>query len=119
LDYDFLANTGWSRVVCIVVMVVRTERWTVDRVSDAFSNTLDTAAEGVVLTLVVVIAHITLVLRGVDSSSSGGTLYSNFFRLRSGKISCVASKSRSGVFVVVTGSGTCDWDSAFTELTFG
>jgi hypothetical protein len=103
----------------VVVVVMRAKRWTVDRVSNTFSNTLDTAAERVMLTLVVVIAHITLVLRGVDSSSSGGTLYSNFFRLRSGEFSGVASKSRSGVFVVVTGSCSCNWDSAFTELTFG
>ena len=67
----------------LVVVVVMTERWTVDWVGDALGNTLDSATERVVLSLVVVIAHVTLVLWRVDGSSRGGTLYSNFFWLRS------------------------------------
>lgn len=67
----------------LVVVVVVTQGWTVDGVGDAFSYALDAATEGVVVALVVVIAHITLVLWGVDRSSSGGALYSNFFWLRS------------------------------------
>lgn len=121
-DSDFLVFddffTGSSRVV-IVVVVVMAERGTVDGMSDAFSYTLNTTTERMVVSVVVVIAHITLVLWGVDGFSSGGTLYSNFFWLRSGELSCVTTESGAGVFEVVTGGSTSDGDGVLTVLAFG
>lgn len=96
-----------------------TERWTVDWVGDALGNTLDSATERVVLSLVVVVAHITLVLGRVDGRSRGGTLYSNLLWLRSGELSCVATEAGAGVFVVVTGGGTSDGDGVLAVLTLG
>jgi hypothetical protein len=116
LDDDFFAG-GRRRVVLVVVVVVA-ERRAVDGVSDAFSYSLDTTTERMVVTVVVVIAHITLVLWGVDSRSRSGALYSNLFWLRAGELSCVATEARAGVFVVITGGGTSDRDGVLAELTF-
>jgi hypothetical protein len=132
-------------VTPVVVVVVADERWAVDGVSDAFGNTLDTAAEGVILSLVVVIAHITLVFWGVDSGSRS-SLDSNFFSGMAGWIDgrarsllyCVvgllagsevlgwASEAGAFVLVVVTGGYTeavlseicCDGAGGLTELAF-
>ena len=112
---DFLANRG---VVVLVVVVVK-DGGAVDGVGDALGNTLDTATEGVILTLVVVIAHITLVLRSVDGCSSSA-LYSNFFGgLGSRELSCETTETGACVFVEVTGGSTADGDGVLTELAFG
>jgi hypothetical protein len=50
---------------------------TVDWVEDAFSSSVETVAEGVVLSVVVVISHITLVLLGGVNSGTSSLFYSN------------------------------------------
>lgn len=70
-DLDFLVLDDYFLTVVVVVMVVvMTERWSVDGVSDAFSNTLDSSAKGMIMSVVVVVAHITLA-RCVNSGPRG------------------------------------------------
>jgi len=76
LDYHFFAVVG---VRVRVVMVLGT----VDGVCDTAGSAMETVTEGVVVTVFVVVSHITLVrLVGIDGCSS--SLYSNFLGLRSG-----------------------------------
>jgi hypothetical protein len=70
LDYYLVSVFG------VVVMMMMTERGTVDGMSDAFSNSLDTTAEGVIVSVVVVIAHITL---GNFYSGSRGSRCANLY----------------------------------------
>jgi hypothetical protein len=62
LDDDFLALDFLA--MALTVVVVADEARTVDRVGNAFGGALDASAEGVVVTVVVVVAHITLVSWG-------------------------------------------------------
>jgi hypothetical protein len=108
-----------------VVMVVMSEkRWTVDGVGDTFGYTLNTTTEAVVVTVVVVISHITLEFGGIyggtgsplsdtDSSISGWAVNSctseaGFFLAK------VLSRDAESVL-----GSTNDGAGTFTELTFG
>lgn len=69
LDYNFL-----SVVVAMVMMA-----GTVDGVKDTIGSFVETVAEGVVVTVFVVVSHVTLELLGGFSYSSSSLFYSNFF----------------------------------------
>jgi hypothetical protein len=80
-NYDFLTNGLLAATVLgllVLVVVVMTEAGSVNGVSYSLGNTLDTTAEAVVVTVVVVIAHITLVMwRGVDGAEGSSFCYTN------------------------------------------
>jgi hypothetical protein len=103
LDYDFLAvvfvgRAGVGVGVRVVVAV------TVDRVEDAVSSFVETVAEGVVVTVFVVISHITLVLFGTVDSGSSSLFYSNV-SLGVARVDDVNLTPRGGVGVVLGGVG--------------
>jgi hypothetical protein len=97
-------------VTPVVVVVVTDERWAVDGMGDAFGNTCNTAAEGVILALVVVIAHITFVFRGVDGSSRS-SFDSNFFSGIAGWVDGRAGGLLYFVFGLPGGSEVLGWAS--------
>lgn len=71
-DNDFLTIDFWV----LVVVVVTDQGWSVDWVGDTLCNTLNTTTERMILSLVVVIAHIPL---GWVNGSPSSSLYSNIF----------------------------------------
>lgn len=122
LSDRFLAMTvGW-----LVMMVVMTEEArSVDRMSNTFSYSLNSAAETVVVAVVVVIAHITSVLWWVDCRSSSPLFDANFC-VSAWEIRSWTSETRSLLTVVLLrssealfGSTSYNWAGAFTELTLG
>jgi hypothetical protein len=142
-NYLFRVNAG-RVVMLVVVVVVMTEGRSVDWVSNAFGNTLDTATEGMILSVVVVIAHITLVFWCVNGSSCR-SFYANFFLGITGWVYGRAGSVLYGVFcllgsevlsgtseagrfflVEVSGSSTetvlsklgYNWPGSLTELAF-
>jgi hypothetical protein len=74
-------------VIVVVMMVMMAERRSVDGMGDTFGNTLHTATKGMILSVVVVIAHVTLVLWGVDSCSSS-LFYSDLFLRVTWRVDC-------------------------------
>jgi hypothetical protein len=71
VDFYTLDRSIVSRVMVVVVVMVVQEGWSVDGMANTLGNTLDSSTERMVLTVVVVIAHITLVPWGVDCGTRG------------------------------------------------
>jgi hypothetical protein len=72
LDDYFLTDRLWV----LVVVVVTDQGWSVNWVSDTFGNTLNTTTERMILSLVVVIAHVPL---GWVNGSPSSAFYSYVF----------------------------------------
>lgn len=108
LDYDLLAavvvlGSGVGVVVRVVVAV------TVDGVNDVIGDLVgslgDTVTERVVVTVFVVISHITLVLLGGVNRGSSSLLYSNLFSRRVAAVDDVNLPPLVGGSVVLGGEG--------------
>lgn len=112
----------WERVLLSVVVVVAVR---VDGVGDAISNLVgslgDTVTERVIMTVVVVISHITLVLLGSVDSGTGRFFYSNLRWITAVDVVCLPPV---GVGIVLGSEGLLrvtsfsdDRTSALAELT--
>jgi hypothetical protein len=140
-NYFFTAVFFVAGFGTVVGVVLADERWSVDRVSDAFGNTLNTTTERMILSLVVVISHVPL---GWVNSSSGSFLYTNLFlwvasrwvdggsrcpldfdfRCLGREVLCRTAEAGAGGLVKVAGgfAGTLfsyNGRGTFTELVFG
>lgn len=115
LDNDFLDVGFWV----LVVVVVTDQGRSVDWVGNSLCNTLNTATERMILSLVVVISHVPL---GRVNGGPSSLLYSNLFLWVSG---CVDSGTRSTFGVVSFGCLSrgvlCRTTEAraFVEVVFG
>lgn len=78
LDFTVFDNyfLGVGGFWVLVVMVVTDQGWSVDWVGNSLCNTLNTATERMILSLVVVISHVPL---GWINGRPSSFLYSNFF----------------------------------------
>jgi hypothetical protein len=94
LDLTFLDNHFLAGVLVLVMVVVKKAR-SVDRVGDTLSNSRNSATERVIVTVVVVIAHITFVSGRVDGGARSGLLDTNLFG--SGWELCVRTSEAGGL----------------------
>jgi hypothetical protein len=78
LDLTFLDNHFLTGVL-VLVMVVMKKAGSVDRVGDTLGNSRNSATERMIVTVVVVIAHITSVSGRVDGGARSSLLDTNLF----------------------------------------
>jgi hypothetical protein len=115
LAFDVLA------VVVTVMVVVADQARAVDGMGDAFGNTGKTTAEGMVLAVVAVVAHITLVPWGFDDRTGSSLGDANLF---SGELGGGASEVGRFAAVGLLGDaeavlGGANWAGGLAETTLG